>query len=193
MRVLVLHAHPVAESYNAALFRLICERLAAGGHDVDACDLYAEDFDPRLSREERLGYHDLSTNTLPVADHVARLMDAEALVLSYPVWNFGFPAMLKGYFDRVFLPGISFRLEDGKVRPNLAHIRKLAFVSTYGAARHRALIMGDPPRRIAKRMMRSLVKPGAAFAYHALYDMNRASDRQRAEFMQRVARAMDGF
>jgi NAD(P)H dehydrogenase (quinone) len=42
---------------------------------------------------------------------------AEALVLVYPVWNYGYPAILKGWFDRVFLPGVSFGLVDGKVRP----------------------------------------------------------------------------
>jgi NAD(P)H dehydrogenase (quinone) len=49
MRVLVLHAHPVAESYNGFLHRLIVERLKAKGHEVDDCDLYAEGFDPRLT------------------------------------------------------------------------------------------------------------------------------------------------
>ncbi|MDP3896467.1 MAG: NAD(P)H-dependent oxidoreductase, partial [Mesorhizobium sp.] len=59
MKVLVLHAHPVETSYNAALHRLILERLSARGHEIDDCDLYAEDFDPRLTREERLHYHDV--------------------------------------------------------------------------------------------------------------------------------------
>ena len=45
---------------------------------------------------------------------------AEALVLSFPVWNFGYPAILKGFFDRVFLPGVSFDLlDDGGVVPAL--------------------------------------------------------------------------
>ena len=55
-----------------------------------------------------------------------RLQAAEALVLCFPVWNFGYPAILKGFFDRVFLPGVSFKMVDGKVRPNLWNIRKLA-------------------------------------------------------------------
>jgi NAD(P)H dehydrogenase (quinone) len=58
--------------------------------------------------------------------------------LVFPVWNFGYPAILKGFLDRVFLPGVSFRLVDGKVKPNLTHIRKLAAVTTYGGTRLRA-------------------------------------------------------
>ena len=72
MRVLVLHAHPVAESYNGALFREICNKLIKAGHEVDACDLYEEGFDPVLTRQERLEYHDLAKSTLPVASHVDR-------------------------------------------------------------------------------------------------------------------------
>ena len=54
MKILVLYAHPVETSFNAGLHRMIVERLTAAGHDVDDCDLYAEDFDPRLMRHERL-------------------------------------------------------------------------------------------------------------------------------------------
>ena len=46
--------------------------------------------------------------------YVERLRGAEALVLVFPVWNYGYPAILKGFFDRVFLPGVSFRLVDGE-------------------------------------------------------------------------------
>jgi len=193
MNVLVLHAHPVETSFNAGLHRLMVERLTAGGHVVDDCDLYAEDFDPRLTRAERLGYHDVRTDDEPAAPYVARLLRAEALVLSYPVWNYGYPAILKGYFDRVFLPGVSFRLVDGKVQPSLHNITKVAAVTTYGGSRFRAMLMGDPPRKIVKRMLRATVKPGATVSYLAHYAMNLSTEDSRGAFCRRVAKAMDGF
>ncbi len=193
MRVLLLHAHPVAESYNGSLHRLLLEKLQASGHEVDDCDLYAEDFDPRLTREERLAYHDETVNLEPVREHVERLRRAEALVMSYPVWNFGYPAILKGYFDRVFLPGVSFKLVDGRVRPSLHHIRKVAVVTTYGAARWRAFALGDPPRKLVKRVIRVQVKPGAQLHYLAHYDMNRSTPQSRSHFMEKVGRTMDSF
>src|SRR4029079_6105591 len=58
MRVLLLYAHPVETSFNAALHDGILTALKGAGHIVDDCDLYAENFDPRLTREERLGYHE---------------------------------------------------------------------------------------------------------------------------------------
>ena len=145
------------------------ESLRQAGHEVDDCDLYAEGFDAVLSRSERVGYHDLASNRLPVAGYVARLQAAEALVLCFPVWNFGYPAILKGFFDRVFLPGVSFKLVDGKVRPNLWNIRKLAAVTTYGGSRWRALLMGDPPRKLVCRVLRGVCHPvGAATLSGAL-------------------------
>jgi NAD(P)H dehydrogenase (quinone) len=193
MRILVVHAHPVESSFNRALFTLVTDRLRQAGHELDVLDLYQEDFDPRLSRAERLGYHDLETNRESVKPYVDRLLAAQALVLVHPVWNFGYPAILKGWFDRVFLPGVSFGLVNGKVRPVLHNIGKLAIVTTYGGSRLRALLVGDPPRKLAKRVLRATIRPGAPVAYLAHYDMNRSTDQSRAAFMARVAAEMDGF
>lgn len=190
MRVLVLYAHPNPESYGAALHEAVVASLREAGHEVDDCDLYAEGFDPVLSREGRVGYHDLAGNTLPVAGYVARLRAAEALVLCFPVWNFGYPAILKGFFDRVFLPGVSFRMVDGKVAPNLWTIRKLVAVTTYGGSRWRALLMGDPPRKLVCRALRAVCHPTARPLYLAHYDMNRATPESRDAFLATIAKKM---
>lgn len=193
MNILVLHAHPVETSFNAALHRMIVERLTLAGHTVDDCDLYAEDFDPRLTRLERIDYQDVEKNVQPVRGYVERLRRADALVLCFPVWNYGYPAILKGFFDRVFLPGVSFRLVDGKVQPSLHNIGKVVAVTTYGGSRFRAWLMGDPPRKLIHRLMRSTVKPGSSVGYLAHYSMNISTDASRAAFMGRVAARMDSF
>ncbi|HEU0221686.1 MAG TPA: NAD(P)H-dependent oxidoreductase [Paracoccaceae bacterium] len=190
-RALVLFAHPVPESFSAALHREIVSRLAASGWQVDDCDLYAEGFSPILTAEERRHYHDRPANIEPVRPYVERLRAAEALVLVYPVWNFGFPAILKGFFDRVFLPGVSFRMVDGRVRPNLLNIRRLAAVATYGGTWLRALLAGDPPRRVVTRPLRYVMHPAARTRYLALYDLNRATEARRMAFLARVGAAME--
>ena len=61
MRVLVLYAHPVETSFNAAMHKMVVQTLREAGHEVDDCDLYAEGFDAVLSRQERLSYHKPAT------------------------------------------------------------------------------------------------------------------------------------
>lgn len=190
MRVLVLYAHPNPASFGAALHEVVVSGLTAAGHEVDDCDLYAEGFWPVLSEAERIGYHNLAGNRDPVAGYVERVLKAEALVLCFPVWNFGYPAILKGFFDRVFLPGVSFRMVDGKATPNLHNIRRLAAVTTYGGTRWRALLMGDPPRRIVCRALRAVCHPLASPRYLAHYDMNRSTPESRAGFLEKVRAGM---
>ena len=66
-RALVVFAHPVPESLNAAAHSVIVDTLEAGGWEVDDCDLYAEKFDPVLTTEERRNYHNTEINTAPSA------------------------------------------------------------------------------------------------------------------------------
>ena len=191
-RALVLFAHPCPESFSSALHGTVVDRLVKAGWEVDDCDLNAEGFSPVLTEAERRGYHEVGPNIAPVAGYVERLRAADALVMVFPVWNFGYPAILKGFLDRVFLPGVSFRLEDGKVKPNLTHIRKLAAVTTYGGTRMRAMLVGDPPRKSVTRAVWHVCRPDK-MKYLALYDMNRATDAARGAFLDRVGREMDAF
>ncbi|CCM78374.1 NAD(P)H-dependent oxidoreductase [Rhizobium mesoamericanum] len=193
MRVLVLHSHPVEESYGKTLYRQTLDSLRQAGHEVDGCDLYAENFDPVLSRHDRLAYHDYPGNTELVKSYVERLKRAEGLVLVTPIWNFGFPAILKGYFDRVWLPGVSFELVDGKVESRLRHIRKLAAVLTYGATPFRAFAAGNPPKKIVKRVLRAQINPLRPVTFLAHYDMNNCTPETRARFLARVKTSMENF
>ena len=191
-RALVLFAHPCDESFAAATHRLVVDTLTAKGWDVDDCDLNAEGFNPVLTAAERRGYHDEASNAAPVQSYVDRLVRADALVLVFPVWNYGFPAILKGYFDRVFLPGVSFKLVDGKVKPNLTNIRKVAAVTSYGGTRFKTLLAGDPPRRVVSRSIRYVCQ-AQKLRYLALHDMNRVTDAQRSAHLARVKREMEAF
>lgn len=190
MRVLVVFAHPVETSFAASLHRTVVDTLTAKGHEVDDCDLYAEGFDPVLSRAERLGYHDVATNRAPVDNYVERLLKAEAFIIVSPVWNFGLPAILKGYFDRVFLPGVSFTLNDGIVMPNLTNIKRVIVITTFGATRWRALLVGNPPRKIAKRFLRAVFRTRLPVKFMALYDMNNVTQERCQAFSDRVRKTV---
>ena len=191
-RVFILFAHPCEESFSAALHRTVTGTLAAKGWQVDDCDLYAEGFNPVLSPAERRGYHDVATNQRPVQAYVDRLLAAQALILVFPVWSYGYPAILKGFFDRVFLPGVSFHMENGTVGPGLRNIQKLAAITTYGGTWLRTILAGDPPRKVITRSLRFVSQTGPT-KFYALHDMNNATQTQRAAFLSKVRAGMEAF
>lgn len=147
MHSLIVHAHPNPDGFNAALTTRARAALTAAGGTVDVADLYAEGFDPvEAARhypdaedparftplaEQRRAY---KTGRLPptVADHIARLERADLVILQFPLWWHGMPAILKGWFDRVFVSG---GLYTGRMRYDAGYFRgKRALVSvTTGA------------------------------------------------------------
>lgn len=194
MRVLYLYAHPLPESFHGAIHEQVKAGLAEAGHEVDVCDLYAEGFNPVLSPEERRKYHDLSVNHLPCAEYIARVQRAEAMVVQFPTWSYGLPAILKGFFDRVFIPGVSFSLSpEGVAKPALTYIRKIAGISTYGRPRWNAFLVGDPPRKAVTRYLRVLTQWQASAEYHALYNMNQATRPRCDAFLKHVRAKMAPF
>lgn len=192
-RALVLFAQPCPESFAAAQHSVVVDALTARGWEVDDCDLYAEGFDPVMSAEGRRLYHDVTRNIEPVRDYVERLLAAQALILVHPVWNYGMPAIMKGFFDRVFLPGVAFRLEDGILRPNLTHLTHLACVTSYGGSRFRTFLAGDPPRKFVSRSLRGLCGGRVRFRYLALHSMDLVTAEDRAAHLEKVRIAMATF
>ena len=191
MRILYLYCHPLPESFHAAIRAKALDALADAGHQVDLLDLYAEKFDPVLSEDARRNYHDTLRNRSGLERYIERLTTAEALILQFPTWCFGPPAMLKGFFDRMIIPGVAFDLSDpAHVKPLLQNIRRIVGIVTYGRPHYMALWMCDPPRRIIKRYVRWFTGGKASADYYALYHLNVASEAKRQAFMSKVERAM---
>jgi NAD(P)H dehydrogenase (quinone) len=195
MRFLVIYAHPVKDSFQSAIHRSVIGALRDVGHDVDDCDLYAEGFEPVMSTSERQVYHDIAANrTDQLSSYTRRLVDAEGIVFVFPTWWYGMPAILKGYFDRVWLPGIAFEVVDGRTRPLLTHIVRYAAVTTYGSPWWlNRLWFGDPNRRVLMRCIRHLVSPTARTMWIAKYGLDYIGNADRKRFLERVSRRLRVF
>ena len=192
MRVLVIYCHPVAESFAAAAHATVLAALAEAGHDVTDVDLYAERFDPVMSRQERLDYLNTARNERLVKRYDDQLLAAEAILLVYPAWWYGMPAMLKGYFDRVWLPGVAFDVApDGQVNTErLQRIRRILVVTTYGASWWMVRVaLGDPARKLIGRAVRALCARDCRVTWCVHYNMDRARPRQLRRFLRRIAAA----
>lgn len=112
-RVLVVLGHPSSESFCAALTESYVEAARRAGHDVRVLRLDALSFDPVL----RSGYRQAQPLEPDLLRAQADITWAEHLAFIYPIWWGGIPALMKGFFDRVFLPGFAFQYRAGKAFP----------------------------------------------------------------------------
>lgn len=186
MKVLVVYCHPRPESYAAALRDAVLAGLAKAGHATELIDLYAEGFTPALSADERERYHSEGENLEGIAEHVVRLRAADALVLVYPTWWYGMPAMLKGWFDRVWVPGVAFTLGSGAIEPALTNIRRIAVVTTYGSPRWLLWIIGHPDRKLMGRGLRRLCAKGCTLEWLSQTRMDHVPRKTLAAFRDKV-------
>jgi putative NADPH-quinone reductase len=190
MNALIVYCHPCPESFTAAVRDVVVKTLESAGHAVSQIDLYAEGFNPVMGPEERRGYHDEGPNLLPIESHAERLLWAETVIFVYPTWWYGLPAMLKGWLERVLVPGFAFRMPDEKhgSRPNLLQIRRVVALTTGGATPFISWIMGQPGRRTLLRGFRSVCHPRCRTNFMALYKMDTVSAEARRDHLARVAR-----
>jgi len=84
-------------------------------------------------------------------------------------------------------------MRDGTAKPNLQKLKKIAAVCTYGADRLTTVLLGDPPRRVVKRLVRALPGHRVRCDYLAHYDMNRTTPERRAAFLAKVRIAFESW
>jgi putative NADPH-quinone reductase len=192
VKVLVVYAHPVATSFTASLRDVVVATLTERGHDVDLLDLYAEHFEPCLSAQERAVHRRPVGEKPHLIAHADRLRRARALVLVYPTWWAGQPAMLKGWFDRVWSEGVAYTLPEGanRLRPQLRSLRHIVVVTTHGSSKWVNVTEGEGGKRIVGRSLRLMTGWRARVRWVALYGIDRSTPEQRTAFVGKVERAM---
>ncbi|WP_226576403.1 NAD(P)H-dependent oxidoreductase [Acuticoccus sediminis] len=140
MNVLIVYAHPEPTSFNAAMKNVAVETLSGLGHEVTVSDLYATGWNAvagpadmtgppsdgdrfSLAREQTAA---METGTIApdIAAEQAKLGAADLLILQFPIWWFGMPAIMKGWADRVFARGFAYttgrKYDTGMFRGKLA-------------------------------------------------------------------------
>jgi putative NADPH-quinone reductase len=150
-------------------------------------------FDPVLSAAERRAYETPGANEAAVRAELDDLRWCEGLLLMFPTWWYGPPAMLKGWLDRVWVPHATFTMPVpgrpiGRV---LTNIRLLAVVTTLGSPWWWwRLGMGAPGRRMLLDGLRPLLHPRCRRLWLAMHEMDSASPGARARFLARVSRSL---
>jgi len=163
--------------------------LVEMGHDVSIEDLYAENFEPALSIKERESYYIGNYDSSNVIIQVNRLQKSEALILVFPTWWFGFPAMLKGWFDRVWGPGIAYdhASDYGPITPRLENLRKVLVVTTLGSPWWvDRLIMRQPVKRIMKMALLGTCAKKSKLQFLSLYNSEKLNEKKIEVFKKRI-------
>ena len=192
MNALVVYCHPVEGSFCSAMRDAAISGLRAAGHTVDLIDLAAEHFNPVMSMSEWDTYQQ-GNGDVPVGleRDVALVKSAEIIVFVYPTWWGGLPAQLKGWLERVMLPGTAFVFnENNKVRPGLVNIRRIHIASTFGSPWIYVRLVNDNGRRILARAFRLNTSLRTRVSTSSLYAMDTATDQSRKTFLLSLEKKM---
>lgn len=193
MRCLVVIAHPARDSLCHALAGSVIRELTEAGHEVEIEDLYLKEFSPSLTVAERQSYYRPAFDSAAVQSQVGRLLRAEALVLVFPTWWFGFPAILKGWFDRVWGPGVAYdhARNLGSITPRLHGLRYALAVTSLGSAWWvDRLVMRQPLKRILATALLGACAPACKFEMLSLYKAENVAASKLDAFRLRLRRAL---
>ncbi len=192
MRVVLVVAHPDPNSFSHAIASTATAALTRAGHAVTVLDLYAEEFRAAMSLDERLAYHSERPILDPMAErHAGIVKHAEALVFIYPTWWSTVPAILKGWLERVMVPGVGFVFDEKQhVRRGLTHVHRIVGISTYGSPRIYVRALHDNGRRTLLRALRLNTAIFTRRSWLGLYQMDNRTVEQRAAFLRRVDRKL---
>lgn len=188
MRVVVVVAHPDPNSFSHAIAATALNSLGVRHHEVTMIDLYAEGFRAAMSYDERVAYHTDRPIVDPIVErHAAIVKHADALLFIYPTWWSMMPAILKGWLERVMVPGVGFVFdENGHVRRGLVNVHRVIGISTYDASWLQVKTTTDNGRRTLLRALRLNTAVLTRGSWLALYRMGARGQDDRAKFLRRV-------
>jgi NAD(P)H dehydrogenase (quinone) len=108
MTTLIIYAHPNKDSLNHAILENVMKGLKEAKRKFELIDLYAEKFDPVLVIDHQHKPRDLVHDPY-TEKYRKKIEQADQLIFIYPIWWYGVPAILKGFFDRVFVSGFAYQ------------------------------------------------------------------------------------
>lgn len=193
MKCLVVTAHPLAGSLCKRLQGTLAGQLDKMGHEVVFEDLYGDGFEPALTAVERQSYYGETYDQSGISASTAKLQNAEALILVFPTWWFGFPAILKGWFDRVWAPGIAFdhASDLSAITPRLNNLKKVIAVTTLGSPWWvDRLILRQPVRRILRVALLNSCTTNCTLQFLSLYSSETLDNKKIESYERKIVRAL---
>ncbi len=188
MRALVLFHVDDRSILGMEAVNAVTSTLERAGHEIDVVDLAGSGFDPVMTADERRAYHTdepiTDARTRTYADLVGR---AGLIVFIYHSRLTTVPAAIKGWLEKVLVPGVAFRFDErGKVRPALGQVQRIIGVVTYDDGWFAVKRRRDAGRRTITRALRLNTGWRTRTQWIGLYRAAGASAEQRAAFLARI-------
>ena len=189
---LIVSCHPLKDSLCHHLVGRVEAGLATSQVAYEHLDLYECGFEAGLTAAERASYFG-EFDDGAVGGETARLKRTETLILVFPTWWFGMPALLKGWFDRVWAPGVAFDNvpETGAITPALANLKFCLAITTMASPwKIDRLILRQPVKRVLKGAILKGCAPQAAFEMLSLYGVAALDEARLEAFCRKIDRAV---
>ena len=196
MKTLVVIAHPNENSLCFTLAQFIVDELKSQGHEVTIENLYGQNFNPVLSPSEREQYYRQSYDMSSVEEEVDRLKKAESLVLVFPTWWFGFPAILKGWFDRVWVPTVAYdhATDFGPIKPKLTNLKTAIVVTTLGAPWWvDYFVLWRPVKRVIRFALLGACARRCRLKYLSFYKCEKLNNEKIELFKKKIDKVLTNF
>lgn len=196
MNILFVIAHPLENSLCSALSNHAIKKLNTLGHNVVIENLYANQFNPVLTARERKTYYQSFYDLSNVHDEIAKLKKAEALVLVFPTWWFGFPAILKGWFDRVWVPTFAYdhATNYGPIQPKLNKLKKAFVITTLGAPWWvDYFILWRPVKRVIRFALLGACTRNCRLKYLSFYKCENVGKDRTLSFYNKIDKQLTNF
>ncbi len=186
---LVVLAHPLESSLCKHLADKTIRHLKNKGYNVIVKDLYKESFNPVLSQQERESYYEKVFDQSELASDIEQLKKAESLVLIFPTWWFGFPAILKGWFDRVWAPGHAYEHASnyGPIKQCLNNLKEMKVITTLGSPWWvDTFILRKPVNKILKIALLGACASNCKFKMLSLYNSEKLTTKRIDKFINTI-------
>jgi NAD(P)H dehydrogenase (quinone) len=182
-KVLIINGHPNKNSFNTALVEAYKNGASKQNAEIKVITLSELTFNPNLE----FGYQKRTDLEPDLLDAQEKIKWADHLVWVHPVWWGSLPALLKGFIDRVFLPGFAFKYRENSVWWDKLLTGKSAHIITTldQPGWYYALIYGKPSINQLKKSTLQFcgIKPVAVTYVGIIKD---SSDKQRADWLSKI-------